>query len=115
MADIRALGLQRARCRRRAARGDRLASVRLDGASGGALLRRRAPEAPHPPAGAGVAAGLVQLGSPLGRSAGDAGSLSELEADADTSSTHCSGGAVRRKRSSSDGPGEVPPRRRPRP
>eukprot|EP00969_Alexandrium_andersonii_P050244 2205127-Alexandrium_andersonii.AAC.1 len=40
MADIRALELQRARCRRRAARGGRLASVRLGGASGDVLLRR---------------------------------------------------------------------------
>eukprot|EP00969_Alexandrium_andersonii_P304545 13462109-Alexandrium_andersonii.AAC.1 len=40
MADIRALELLRARCRNRAARGDRLASVRLGDAPGGVLRRR---------------------------------------------------------------------------
>eukprot|EP00969_Alexandrium_andersonii_P281182 12431473-Alexandrium_andersonii.AAC.1 len=96
MADIRALELQNARSRKHAARGDRTASVRLDDAQHDALLRPLAPEALRPAAGAGEAASLVQLATSLqeapsrtlGRSAGDAGSLNELDADAGSASSH---------------------------
>eukprot|EP00969_Alexandrium_andersonii_P057877 2549805-Alexandrium_andersonii.AAC.1 len=51
MADIRALELQHARSRKHAARGDRAASVRLDGAHRDALPRPPALEALRPLAG----------------------------------------------------------------
>eukprot|EP00969_Alexandrium_andersonii_P025666 1120750-Alexandrium_andersonii.AAC.1 len=64
MADIRALELQHARRRKRAARGDHAASVRLDVTQRGGLRRLPAPEALQPPAAAGETAVLVQLGAP---------------------------------------------------
>eukprot|EP00969_Alexandrium_andersonii_P186367 8234067-Alexandrium_andersonii.AAC.1 len=65
MADIRALELQRALCRKRAARWDHMASVRQDSSQRGDLLRPLAPEAPRPPAAAGDTADLVRLDSTL--------------------------------------------------
>eukprot|EP00969_Alexandrium_andersonii_P360930 15456462-Alexandrium_andersonii.AAC.1 len=61
MADIRALELQRALRRKRAARWDHAASVWPDSLQRDDLPRLRAPGARRPPAAPGDAVGLVQL------------------------------------------------------